>query len=240
MKCRNLALFIATFLGNYAWGMQQIPTSALPIKTATPQPTITATIIQPARETQSTATALLFNAISKGDATQVEKLLQESKDSKELANALDSKGQSALIKAVQHPHIVELLINHGADVNFKNTAGIPPLREAVIVGNIDSVKYLIRNHANIDEADGYGITPLMMAVSQGPARVALYLINAGANINAEDKGGQTVWQYSTFSSPKKVNAEEKAEIQKLLEEKGARKESPNKKPLLLKKKIAKK
>ena len=88
-----------------------------------------------------------------------------------------------------------------------------------------SVKELLHANANVNQADNYGITPLMMAVSQGPADAVQFLILAGADVNAEDKGGQTVWNYSNFSSPKKVSPEQKAEIQKLLEEKKARKES---------------
>ena len=224
----TLALLIS---GAMAFGMQQqIPTSSLPMKPAAQDKPV-------ARETQSTETALLFNAISKANdkkATpeekaqavhEVEKLLSESKDVKALANAFDSKGWSALMRAVSNDKIVYLLIKRGAAVNQANTAGIPPLREAMIAGNIDSIKHLVRENADVNHADNYGITPLMMAVSQGPADAARILIEAGADVNAEDKGGQTVWKYSTFSSPRKVSAEQKAEIQSLLEEKGARKVS---------------
>ena len=216
---KQVSAIALLFIGNaFASQMPQIPTSALPIKSEVPEKPI-------ARETQSTETALLFNAISKGDAHEVEKLLRTAKDAKALANAFDSKGWSALMRAVKNDNIVHILLSYGASANQTNSAGIPPLREALIAGNVASVKELLHANANVNQADNYGITPLMMAVSQGPADAVQFLILAGADVNAEDKGGQTVWNYSNFSSPRKVSPEQKAEIQKLLEEKKARKES---------------
>lgn len=184
-----------------------------------------------ARETQSTEAALLFNAINKKDAQEVEKILQSSKDSKSLANSFDSKGSSALSKAVADDKIVYLLLQSGANPNQANSAGIPPLRQAMFAGNIQSIKHLIRNNADVNAADGYGITPLMMAVSQGPADAVRFLIEAGADVNAEDKSGQTVWTYSNLSSTYKISPEQKAEIQKLLQEKNARTSSIKNTPL---------
>ncbi len=215
MNYSKVLILALSMVSATAFGMQPLMSSSLPQQ----KPAVVA------RETQSTETAVLFNAISKGDAREVEKLLNEVKDAKALANAFDSRGWSALMRAANHPVIVHLLLAHGAAVNQTNTSGIPPLREAMIAGNIESIKELIRAGADVDKADNYGITPLMMAVSQGPADAAFILIEAGANVNAEDRGGQTVWKYSNFSSPRKVSPEQKAKIQALLEAKNARKES---------------
>ncbi len=219
---KQLLAILLLFSGAMAFGMQPIHTSALPMPSS--QVTTTKT---PARQTLSTETALLFDAINKSDAHAVENLFSKltKEDAKALANSFDSKGWSALMRAVKNDKIVHLLIEHGASVHQTNPAGIPPLREAMIAGNIASIKEIIRNGANVNQPDNYGITPLMMAVSQGPAQAAFILIEAGADVNAEDRGGQTVWNYSTFSSPRKVSAEQKAEIQQLLEAKNARKES---------------
>jgi ankyrin repeat protein len=187
--------------------------------------------VTPPLETLSTDTALLFNAIGKKDAHEVEDLLNKltKEDSYAVVNSFDKQGKTPLLRAIEanDPKIVHLLFEHGAnpDKATKTVGARPPLREALIVGNIDIIKDLIRNNANVNLGDSYQITPLMMAVSQGPAEAAFLLIEAGADVNAEDRGGQTVWNYSTFSSPKKVSPEQKAEIQQLLEAKEARKES---------------
>lgn len=223
---KQLLAFTLLFSGMAFGSQPQIPSSSLPKQTSAAQPTITATIVQP-RETLSTETALLFDAINKNDTDAAKSLFSKltTEDAKALANSFDSRGWSALMRAVKNDKIVHLLLEHGANVNQTSSTGIPPLREAMIAGNIDTIKELIRNNANVNQADNYGITPLMMAVSQGPAQAAFNLIEAGADVNAEDRGGQTVWKYSNFSSPRKVSAEQKAEIQRLLEAKNARKTS---------------
>lgn len=185
-------------------------------------------------ETLSTETALLFSAINKKDAHEVEDLLGKlsKEDAHAIVNSFDKQGKTPLLRAIEanDAKIVHLLFEHGAnpDIATKTVGARPPMREALIVGNIDVIKELIRNNADVNKPDNYFITPLMMAVSQGPAQAAFLLIEAGADVNAEDRGGQTVWNYSTFSSPKKVSPEEKAKIQQLLEAKNARKQSAKK------------
>jgi ankyrin repeat protein len=216
MNYNKQIAIIFLFISTFAFGMEkEMPT----------QPTM-----QP-RETLSTETALLFNAISKKDAHEVEDILSKlsKEDAKAVANSFDKLGKTPLFRAIEANDlkIVHLLFAHEADPNVatKGVGGRPPLREAMIGGNIDIIKELIRNNADVNKPDNYYITPLMMAVSQGPAQAAFLLIEAGADVNAEDRGGQTVWNYSTFSSSRKVSPEEKAKIQELLEKKDARKMS---------------
>lgn len=212
------------FSGAIAFGMEP-EMSIMPVPT---QPTV-----EP-QETLSTETALLFNAINKKDAHEVENILSKltKENAKAIVNSYDKLGKTPLFRAIgaNDAKIVHLLFEHGADPNVstKTLGALPPLREAMIAGNIDIIKELIRNNADVNKADNYFITPLMMAVSQGPAQAAFLLMEAGADVNAEDRGGQTVWNYSTFSSQNKVSSEQKAEIQRMLEAKNARKVSVKK------------
>ena len=54
--------------------------------------------------------------------------------------------------------MVELLIKHGAKINFKK--GCTPLEKAAIKGNAEIVKVLIKHGADLESKNKRGSTPL--------------------------------------------------------------------------------
>jgi len=77
----------------------------------------------------------LLNAIEKGDAEEVEELIENGAD----VNARTVNGIPALIFAAMkgHAEIVKILIENGADVNGKTTYGMTALMYAAQIGHTE-------------------------------------------------------------------------------------------------------
>lgn len=127
---------------------------------------------------------------------------------------------TALMRAVEYPNMVTLLIEKGADLNLQDDwlkwdgmpaeyGGRTPLMLAV-KDYTESAKILLEKGAklNIQGRDGY--TALMLAVEN--TEVAKLLIDKGANVELLSKAGETALMRAAIKSP---------EVVKLLVDKGA-------------------
>ena len=81
------------------------------------------------------------------------------------------------------------LLDHGADVNVRDGAGLTPLWLALKTGN-EAVVQLILNHgADVNMASGpSGFSPLMEAVAMGQSSIVKILLEKGANVHTEKNG----------------------------------------------------
>ena len=150
--------------------------------------------------TQDEANAL-FEAVKVNNAATVAKLLEQSANPEALANSASETAAK----------------NRQGRVMFISRIG--SLRQAAERGNTEIVNLLIQSGANPDQPDSYDITPLMMAALQGHYDTALRLIKLGANVNAKDKSNQTPLKYVQVGGG--TNAEQKAQLTKLLKDNGA-------------------
>lgn len=87
--------------------------------------------------------------------------------------------------------IVELLINHGADVNKPRNDGSTALMLAIYHNHIDIVRLLICRGANIKATNQNGLFPLAIAAYAKNNNIAKILIGAGADLN-QPSANQTV------------------------------------------------
>jgi ankyrin repeat protein len=114
----------------------------------------------------------------------------------------DNSGQTALGVAILAGDIatVQALLDHGADVNVKDSLGTTALMKAVISSR-EITPMLLAKSANVNAKDNDGKTALMWAVDLQfhgghaiPETVQL-LLDKGAEVNAKDNSGRTalIW-----------------------------------------------
>jgi RNA polymerase sigma factor (sigma-70 family) len=110
-----------------------------------PQPGITAAATQPTPTSATSAATStppdkLWVAAKSGDMTGLQAALASSPD----VNALDAKGHSALVLAIQnnHLHAVQALLAHGANPNTPDARGYTPMRVARMRYNVEILNAL--------------------------------------------------------------------------------------------------
>lgn len=105
----------------------------------------------------------LIEAAKKGETAQVKELINKKVN----VNAKDKysrDGKTALIVAAEHGHkdVVELLLEHGANVNEKDEDGWTALIYAAVNDYKDVVELLLKHGANVKEKNNLGKTALIL------------------------------------------------------------------------------
>jgi len=148
----------------------------------------------------------LMTCARTGNVDAVKELLTSGADVNAKEN---SHYQTALMWAAaqRHPHVVEVLVDHGADVHARSRiipefvmrtrkfvgewidrGGSTPLLFAARVGDVESARILLRAGADPNEALPDGNTALMIASHSRQSAVAIVLLENGADPNASVPG----------------------------------------------------
>jgi len=125
--------------------------------------------------------------------------------------------------AEDHPHVVQLLIEHGADLRANTRKGFTALHFAAREGNLECARLLlsagvdvnIRSQPDPREKGGgsrgggpsyeatvsAGSTPLLVATMRAQVPLALFLLDKGADPNVDDAGLTPLhWAAGTWES----------------------------------------
>jgi ankyrin repeat protein len=134
----------------------------------------------------------IVNTIATADIESVQQQLEQTPD---LIRSYFSDGLSYLHRAAQFGRndIVDLLLQHGADVNDRahNDLANTPLLCAVIGHHIDTVRLLVTRGADVTLPNSAGATPLHKAAIAGDCPTLRLLLAHGARVDARNSGGQT-------------------------------------------------
>ena len=145
-------------------------------------------------------------------------------------NHINNLGWTALLEAIilsdggeRHQQIVQLLVDHGANINIPDKNGVTPLEHArlrgfqeierillttaqirdmqMIVaagqGDIESVRQLLMQGANVHAQDEQGRTALIAAAYRNDLAIVDLLIQAGADVNIQDNTKQSAYLIAT-------------------------------------------
>jgi ankyrin repeat protein len=115
---------------------------------------------------------------------------------------VDSEGEdqrTALSFAASNGNmqIMDLLLEHRADVDHRDRFRDTALHWAALSGQIDALKRLLAAHATIDVQNGQGATPLMLAIGANRREAVRVLVAAGANTQLQDFTGHDAAWYAT-------------------------------------------
>jgi uncharacterized protein len=100
-------------------------------------------------------------------------------------------GQTALMwaGAAGHGPVVQVLIDHHADIHARSNGGTTPLLFATRRGDLAAVRALVAAGADVNAARPDGAAPLLVAVINGHEDLVDFLLENGADPNVE--GGST-------------------------------------------------
>jgi ankyrin repeat protein len=123
------------------------------------------------------------------EADEVKRIQALIKDSPDLINAPDRKGETLLQAAAAKGKlaIVKLLLENGAAVDGLQQPGLTPLHYAAANGHKAVVDLLLSKRAKASAETEGAVTPLHLAARKGYEEVAKDLLTAGAPVNAATK-----------------------------------------------------
>jgi Ankyrin repeat len=124
----------------------------------------------------------LRSAIETGDLSQLKRILVDSS----MIDFVDQHGVTPLLHAVCHNQraVVQLLIQHGAEVNAVRSDGFTALLLATFYGHNDILHALVESGANVKVTTRFGTSARTWAIARGFYDIAQYLEQQ------QDKGKQ--------------------------------------------------
>lgn len=135
-----------------------------------------------------------FRAVIDGDASTVERLLDENIGGKSggkgdiLIDRKDQDGRTALISAVIHGHfdVAKLLLDRGADFLLgasRRSGGLSPFLLAACYSRVAIAELLLQRGENVNQTSVNGATALYFAAHHGHLSFAEFLIRNGARVD---------------------------------------------------------
>jgi len=105
----------------------------------------------------------------------------------------ENDGETGLYHACKngHIHIVELLLQSGADVDTGDYNRVSPLIIATQMNRMDIAEMLMAAGANLDIRSSYGTAAIHIAAQYNRSEIAKDLIEHRANINLKTSDGET-------------------------------------------------
>lgn len=105
--------------------------------------------------------------------------------SRRLTSRTDSYGRTPLFWAASRGYrdLVELLIDHGANINSRDRSNMTALYILIIGEHSDVVSLLLERSARIEDKASYDETPLMRAILVNSKDIILLLLEHGARLD---------------------------------------------------------
>lgn len=135
-------------------------------------------------------TGSIHDAINRRDPALVAAMLREDES---LARSRTRAGKTPLHYALTYRNddAIDLLLNHGAEINASDQTGLTPLHVAAIHDRLDGCNRLLARGADLLARDDFGDTPLHLAALHGKTRMVERFISAGADAQARNNAGAT-------------------------------------------------
>ncbi len=120
-------------------------------------------------------------------------------------NLKDAKGWTAIVSAVDCGNLkcVQLLLDHGADINVQDNEGVTPLIYSCrYFSRQEFIRLLLEYGADINLKDNNGWTALMWASQSSNIEVIEMLLEYGADVDVLDNQNMSVLDYAIKNQSK--------------------------------------
>lgn len=131
----------------------------------------------------------LFDAVARGDAAVVRKFIAGGL----AADAVNARGTTALIAAVQgnHVDVAKLLVQAGADINRQDDAKQSAFLIAAGEGNLELLRLMLGKGADVHRTDAAGSTALVRAAARGHVDTVKALLKTPVKLDHVNLAGRT-------------------------------------------------
>ena len=129
--------------------------------------------------------------VARGKNDELRQALE--KNATRVVTARDRKEKTPLHAAVSCENRVamEMLVEHGADLNATDITGMTPLHVAAMLGRASEAEWLLDHGARLDALDSFGDTPVHTAAVFGQGGVLQILVQRDAALDTPNKAGKT-------------------------------------------------
>jgi ankyrin repeat protein len=144
----------------------------------------------------------MLDAVRKGDAAVVQKLIEQGANPK----AIDKYGNTLLFDAGS-PEMAEILVAHGVDPKIRNRSGFTALSSLCLNGGKNTAaiaRVLLQNGADPNSRDGQLKTTPIMGARDGDT--VDILMEYGADVNAKDSEGDSALFWATWQDVSTIQA----------------------------------
>lgn len=132
----------------------------------------------------------IHDTVAQGDVSSVKAMLERHP---EWAQRQTNRGKTPLHYAVSNGQIdcMNLLVEHGADLNARDHTGMTPLHAAAMLGRVREAEWLLDHGAARDAKDTFGDTPLHTAAVFGQGDMVKMLLERGSDGQTGNAQGKT-------------------------------------------------
>jgi ankyrin repeat protein len=111
-------------------------------------------------------------------------------------------GVTALVCSVDNISAVRILLDNGADVNFRNRSGLTALHHAVVHDKLETVQELVEREADVNIKDDRGKTALYYSILRKNSSIAKFLLKRSSTI---EDGAELLCQAAKLDLPECVS-----------------------------------
>ncbi len=125
-----------------------------------------------------------------GVVDRVTEILEQNPKAVALPDIADRPPVSHAVMGDQ-PQVIELLMEHGVDINAALTQDVTALHLAVKEDVVAALRFLLAHGAKAETCDKKGWTALHIAARDGKAQAVTLMLDAGVDVNLRSENGWT-------------------------------------------------
>jgi ankyrin repeat protein len=135
-------------------------------------------------------------AASRNETAQVQALLEDKFNDPDIIDGQSGRTALDFAASFNNQTMAQLLLDHGAHVDWRDTMGNSALHYAAERSNLDVLRFLIEHGATVDFANKQGITPIMVAAEHAQPAAVRLLLKSGADPKKQDFTGRDAYGWA--------------------------------------------